>query len=255
MAKERRTTQISTKDLKKGKATDQFISSLATGFSKKQQALEQEKKVKSEKTSTLFKIEILSEELKDKIKSIIKKEYMFRMENYERFPEIYIPISQITGAIGAATKISNVYEILEEFEKKDAEIKLIDNLETPGDKKIQLLPIFDFHLSNSLEQFRPELYQKFKMDLFKILIKNLKTKKTNTVIANLKRNMPKQNEKQIAIVDLLTMLQNFYPAYDKELKYVPDKMTLINQLKKWADQLSKIKPALAEDSAKNQKKK
>ena len=252
MAKERRTTQISTKDLKKTKATDQFISSLATGFSKKQQALEQEKQVAKQKTSTLFKIEVLSDDLKEKIKSIIRKEYLFRMENTVRFPEIYIPISQITGAIGAATKISNVYEILEEFEKKDAEIKLLNIPEAPGDKKIKLIPISDFHVSNSLEHFRPELYKEFKVNLFNNLNKSLKTKKTNAVISNLKRNLPKQNEKQIALVDLLTMLQNYYPAYDKELKYVPDRMKMINLIKKWSDTLSKITPTPAENS-KNKK--
>jgi hypothetical protein len=254
MAKEKRSTQISTKDLKKGKATDQFISSLATGYSKKQKAIQEEKKATEAKTSTLFKIEVLSEEIRSQVKSVIKKEYLFRLEHTEKYPEIYIPISQLSTAITGATKISNVHGILDELAKRDVEIELLKNREMPEDKKIKLFPIHDFHVSSSLEHFRPELYDKFRIALFKTLVRNLKLKKTSSVISKLKRSMPKQNEKQIATVDLLTMLYNYYTEYDKQLKSIPDKPKMIRLLKAWGDTLSKKKPSTLKTTKDTMKK-
>ena len=137
-------------------------------------------------------------ELKNQIIQIIRKEYMYRIENPEKIPEFYIPISEISSQIERRTKINpgELYPILEDLSKRDIEIVLIDNPEEPEDKKIRLLPYTDDSMIYSLASFRPEEYVNFRIYVTKNFLKALNAKKEKRILFQLKKDIPEQTENQ-----------------------------------------------------------
>ncbi len=233
-AKERKALSV-TQPLEKDKASDQFIASLATNYTKKREEKELiEEKAKKEVAFTDKK---LPDYLKNQILDILKKEYIYRVENPESYPDFHYPISHIVNQISMATRISigEIYPILERLSKSDLELNLIKNPEEPEDKKIKFFSIADDEISYALANFRPEEYSEVRIKVIKKFVPLLKQKTTSTILASIKRKIPNQTESQKAWRTLLDNLNSYYQSFTKELLTLPDFKKLpkiINKLKK-----------------------
>ncbi len=234
-AEKRETLILSNKDLKTDKASDQFISSLTSEYSKKQKT-EKLFKQKQKQQIISFKEGELPDYLKYIILEILKKEYIFRIENPEKYPDFHYPISQIVGQIQRDTKIQigDIYPILEKLSRTDLELILLNNPEEPEDKKIKFFPISDDNINYALSNFRPEEYSEVKIKVTKIFQQFLKVKRSNTVIANIKRKIPNKTEDQKFWRELLSTLFDYFPEYEKELEYIPNRVKLRKQIEKIA---------------------
>ena len=173
---------------------------------------------------------------------IIKKEYIYRIENPEKTPDYYIPISEIASQIERRTKITpgELYPILEDLNKKDFELTLIDNPEEPEDKKIKILPFSDETLNFSLSNFRPEEYSAFRIIVTKNFSKALRAKREKNKIFKLKKEIPNQTESQKSLLELLNNLYKYYPLYSDLLSQVPNTQKLLKQLNKWVKAIEKL---------------
>ncbi|MFW9987301.1 MAG: hypothetical protein ACFFC3_01460 [Candidatus Odinarchaeota archaeon] len=217
-----------------GKAANGFITSLSAGYDKKQvaKALHREK---LKDTQISFTTDALAIDLENQVINIIKEEYIYRIENPEKTPEFYIPISKISSEIERKTKISpgELYPILEELNTSDIEVSLIDNPEVPEDKLIKFFPFADDNMCYSLASFRPEEYSEFKNLVMKNFLRFIKTKREKRIIFQLKKDIPNQTESQKSWIELLNNLYRYYPIYKEEITRVPDIKKLIMQLEKW----------------------
>ncbi|MFX1325816.1 MAG: hypothetical protein ACFE8N_12760, partial [Promethearchaeota archaeon] len=247
LEKERKTSRLMTSD-ESSKVADSFISSLTKGFSKKQRDKELFKQRIKEKEVS-FTPGKLTENLKNQVIQIIKKEYIYRIENPEKIPDFYIPISDISNEIEMETKITpgELYPLLDELNKEDIEILLMTNPEEPEDKKIKFLPYADDNLNYSLAHFRPDEYSKFRILVMKNFLKNLKSKKEKRTLFQLKKEIPDLTEAQNSWNYLLTTLYKFYPLYTESLERVPNKNELLKQLDLIKKAFGK-KKALAEET-------
>jgi len=224
-AKERKTTKL-TKPLETDKASDQFIASLASTYDKKQK----EKELLNEegKAKVAFTQKELPDYLKNQILDILKKEYLYRVENPENYLDFHYPISHITNQITLETRISagEIYPILERLSKSDLELTLIKNPEESEDKKIKFFPIADDEISYALSNFRPEEYSEVKIKVIKKLIPLLKQKTTGISLATIQRKIPNQTESQKSWRLLMEYLNNYYPKFTKDLIELPNKRKL-----------------------------
>jgi len=222
LEKDRKTSRL-TSNTEKGEVTNSFISSLSTDYGKKQKDADIRKE-KLEKTEISFSSEQLTENLKNQIFEIIKKEYIYRMENPEKTPDFYIPISEISNEIELATKINpgELYPILEDLNKNDIEITLVKNPDEPEDKKIRFLPFSDDNMNYALANFRPDEYSDFRIIVTKSFLKNLKTKKEKKILFQLKKQIPNNTESQKSWIELLDKLHKYYPAYFEQMEKIPD---------------------------------
>ncbi|MFX1278955.1 MAG: hypothetical protein ACFFA3_06020 [Promethearchaeota archaeon] len=220
LEKDRKTSRLKSVP-ETGEATNSFISSLSTNYGKKQKD-EVLRKEKLKETEISFSS--VTEDLKYQIIQIIKKEYIYRMENPEKTPDFYIPISEIANEIELATKITpgELYLILEEFNKTDLEISLVENPDEPEDKKIKILPFTDDNMNYSLANFRPKEYTNFRIIVTKFFLKNLKAKREKRVLFQIKRQIPDNTESQRSWVVLMDTLYKYYPLYSEQLKRSPD---------------------------------
>lgn len=220
LEKDRKTSRLKSVP-ETGEATNSFISSLSTNYGKKQKD-EVLRKEKLKETEISFSS--VTEDLKYQIIQIIKKEYIYRIENPEKTPDFYIPISEIANEIEFATKITpgELYLILEDFNKTDLEISLVENPDEPEDKKIRILPFTDDNMNYSLSHFRPEEYSNFRILVTKFFLKNLKAKREKRVLFQIKRQIPDNTESQKSWVILMDTLYKYYPLYSEQLKRIPD---------------------------------
>ncbi len=239
LEKDRKTSRLTT-DTEAGKTTNSFISSLTSDFSKKQKDKEMYEE-KRKKAEISFTSEQLTENLKNQIIQIIKKEYTYRLENPGKIPEFYIPISEISNEIELATRITpgELYPILNDFDKNNIEISLVDNPDEPEDKRIRILPFADDNLNYTLVNFRPDEYSKFRILVTKTFLKNLKAKKEKRVLFQLKKQIPNKTETQKSWIELLSILYNVYPIYSEQLEKIPDRTKLRKLLEAMAKVLEK----------------
>jgi len=203
-----------------------FISSLSADYSKKQV----DKELFQQKLQgTEISFADQTESLKNQIISIIKKEYIFRIEKPDKKPEFYIPISEIANEIESATKVTpgELYPILEDLVKNDLELRLIDNPDEPEDKKIKFLPFFDFKMNYSLANFRPDEYSEFRLLVIKNFWKNFKTKRDKRILFQLKKGFIAQTESQAAWLKVLNLLHKNYSLYSKQLSNIPNTQKLL----------------------------
>ncbi|MHA1149884.1 MAG: hypothetical protein ACTSR8_16735 [Promethearchaeota archaeon] len=232
-AEKRKTMKLTKDKLDESKASHQFIGALTSDYSKKRKDEEKIKQKQSSLTKTLtFKTDVFTGTIHDRIIELLKKEYLYRIENEDDYPEYRIPISEIAGKIQSNTKVNpgELYPMLNEISKRDLELNLIPNPKEPDDKMIEFFPIADDAISASLSNFRPDDYEVYQIEVIKKFNAALSKKKVNTVIANLKRTIKNQNEMQKAWTQILTILYNYFPTFQKELKYVPNRMKVINLL-------------------------
>lgn len=224
LEKDRKTSRLTSK-AKTGESTNSFISSLSADYSKKQKDADIRKE-KLKKTEISFSS--VTEDLKNQILQIIKEEYIYRMENLDKIPDFYIPISEISNEIELATRINpgELYPFLEELNKNDIEISLVKNPDEPEDKKIRILPFADDNMNYSLANFRPDEYSKFRIIVTKSFLKNLKAKREKRVLFQLKKEIPSETESQKSWIELLDNLHKYYPLYMEQLEKIPDTLKL-----------------------------
>ncbi|MFW9895045.1 MAG: hypothetical protein ACFFD7_04500 [Candidatus Thorarchaeota archaeon] len=224
LEKESKTSRL-LKNAKSEGSTDIFVSSLTTDYSRKQKDKELHKQ-KLRETSITFTE--LTDNIINQIIGIIKKEYLYRIENPEKNPEFYIPISEISDEIESATRITigELYSIIEQISRKDIELSLVDNPEEPEDKRIKFLPFTDENMIYSLANFRYDEYIKFRITVTKNFLKNLKKKREQRVLAQLKKGIPENTDAQRSWAELLATLHKYYPLYYEQLNTVPDKSKL-----------------------------
>ncbi|MFX0104729.1 MAG: hypothetical protein ACFE75_04470 [Candidatus Hodarchaeota archaeon] len=222
------------KSAKTGQPTDTLISSLSTRYNKKQRDKELFRQ-KTKETQVPFRAEDLSVELKNRIMEIIRKEYLYRIENPEKISEFHYPISEITSQIERKLKINpgEFYLILEDLSNGDIELALIDNPDEPEDKKIRFLPFSDENMIYSLAAFRPEEYSNFRILVTKNFLKALETKKEKKILFQLKKEIPNETESQRSWFKLLNILHKNYPIYAEQISHVPNTQQLLKQLDRW----------------------
>ena len=207
-----------------------FISSLTTDYSKKQR----DKELHNQKLKeTAISFADQTESLKNQIISIIKKEYIFRIERPEKNPEFFIPFSEISNEIESATGVNpgELYLILEDLNKTDLELRLVNNPDEPEDKLITFLPYSDDNLCYSLANFRLEEYIKFRTIVTKNFLKNFRAKRDRKrSIFQLKKGLPNQTETQKSWITVLDILHKDYAKYTEQLNTVPDKNKILKQV-------------------------
>ncbi|MHA2289367.1 MAG: hypothetical protein ACXABG_11335, partial [Promethearchaeota archaeon] len=106
----------------KDKASDLFISSLASDYTKKQKD-ERSFEKKQKDLSISFTQDEIPNSLKNTILEILKKEYVYRIENQDKYPDFNYTISEIASEIQMETRITpgQLYPILESIAKGDME--------------------------------------------------------------------------------------------------------------------------------------
>ncbi|MFX1296726.1 MAG: hypothetical protein ACFFD2_17955 [Promethearchaeota archaeon] len=219
---------------KSEKASDQLIASLTTNYTKKQVDEQEIEKIKKEaRVSEDLKVN-LTDDLKKQLIKMIKDEYLYRIENIDKFSDFQIPISEISDQIELSTKINpgELYPILETLSNTDLEFNLINNPDEPEDKKIKILPFTDDNLNFSLANFRPEEYLKFRIYVTKNFHRALKTKKEKRTLFQLKKEISDKTESQKSWFNLLDNLYKYYPLYAESLSSVPNTTKLRNQIRK-----------------------
>ena len=217
------------KSVGKEQAEDGFISSLTADYSKKQVDKELfQQKIQGTEISFADQ----TENLKNQIISVIKKEYIYRMEKPDKNPEFYIPISEIANEIESATKVTpgELYPLLEDLNKTDLELRLIENPEEPEDKKIKFLPYSDDKMNYSLKNFRPEEYSEFRLSVIKNFWKVFKAKRDKKTIFLLKKGIVARTESQAAWLNVLNLLHKNYSLYSKQLSNIPNTPKLLKQV-------------------------
>ena len=202
------------RDLESDKASDKFMSSLTNTYSKKLKD-ERLREKKQQETVISFTEKEIPESLKDLIIGILKKEYIYRIENNEKYPDFHFSISEIASIVQMETKITpgELYPILENLNTEDIELRLLKNSNEPEDKIIKFFPIADEALIYSLANFRPNEFNKIKIEVVNLFVKFLKRKKSKADISKLKRGVGKNTEEQRLWDSILKSLYNYYPLY------------------------------------------
>ena len=203
------------------KASDRFLSSLATDYTKKQKdELSFERKQKD--LSISFTQEDIPNSLKNAILEILKNEYTYRIENQEKYPDFKYSISEIASEIQMETRITpgQLYPILENISKGDIELTLIKNPDELEDRRINFYPIADDYLCYALANFRPEAYEKIRIRVIKNFIKLLNLSKTKAIFSKLRKEIGEETEGQKAWNGLFKILNNYYPIYTEQVEKV-----------------------------------
>jgi len=210
--------------------TSSFVSSLTSDYSKKQR----DKELFQQKLQgTEISFADQTDSLKNQIISLIKKEYIFRIERPDKNPEFFIPFSEISNEIESATRVNpgELYQILEDLNKTDLELKLVNNPNDPEDKLIMFLPYSDDKICFSLANFHPEEYIKFRTIVTKNFLKNFKAKRDRKrSIFQLKKKVPDQTESQKSWNIVLNILHKDYAKYNELRSKIPDKQGLLKNI-------------------------
>ena len=201
-------------DTNQNKASDQFISSLTSDYTKKQRdelSFEQKKK----DSSLSFIQKEIPQALKNNIIELLKKEYTYRIENQEKYPDFQFCISEIASQIQMETRITpgQLYPILESIATEDIELSLEKNPDEPEDKRINFFPIADDDLNYTLANFRPEIYERIRIKVTNSFLKSLNRKKTKAVFPKLRKEIGENTEEQKTWNEIYKILNNFYPNY------------------------------------------
>jgi len=213
MSKKEKTLKLGG-NLQSNGSSNQFLNSLSTDYTKKQL---DEKNIKTQQKSTTFSFaqKEIPPSLKNNIILTIKKEYTYRIENADKYPDFHFCISEIASEIQSETRITvgELYPILETINESDIEFELLDNQEEPDDKIISFFPIADYDLSYIISNFRPEEYVKIKIRLLKQFLKFFNRKKVKATFTKLKKEITDKNDVDKSWKQILTRLENYFTDY------------------------------------------
>ncbi len=195
---------------------NQFLNSLSIDYTKKQ-VDEQKIKDKQKDTTISFGRKEIPPSLKNNIIRTLKKEYTYRVENTDKYPDFHYCISEIASEIQSETRINvgELYPILETINESDLELELFDNPEEPNDKMISFFPIADDDLSYLILNFRPEEYSKIKVRVQVQFQKFFNRKKVRATLAKLKKGIIDKNDVNKSWKQILTRLENYFTEYSK----------------------------------------
>jgi len=201
-------------DTNQNKGSDQFISSLTSDYKKKQRdELSFEQKQKD--ISVTFTQKEIPQALKNNIIDLLKKEYAYRIENQEKYPDFHYCISEIASQIQMETRITpgQLYPLLEKIAADDLALNLEKNPNEPEDKRISFFPIADDDLSHTIANFRPEEYKKIRIKVTNQFFKFLNRKKSKAIFPKLRKQIGDNTEEQRAWTSVYKILNKFYPEY------------------------------------------
>jgi hypothetical protein len=158
--------------------------------------------------------------LKQSILDILKEEYIFRIENEEKYPNFNYAISDVASKVQIETRISpgELYPILESLDQSDIELKLLKNPDEPEDKIISFLPLADDDLNYVLLSFRPSYYSKIKVEIMNRFVKCLKRKRVKATLSKVKKQIPNNNEAQKQWNALFRILIDYFPFYEESIE-------------------------------------
>ena len=201
-------------DYKSDKATDLFLTSLSNDFTKKQKDLKRFEKKQKDSEITFINKEI-PENLKENLIQILKKEYIYRMENEDKYPDFHYSISEIASQAQMETRVTpgELYPILEYISASDLELELLENPEEPEDKIISFFPYGDEALLYTIASFRPEEYNRIKKEVNKIFLRYLRKKPSKASISKLRKGIGSNTEAQKKWNEILRILYEYYPIY------------------------------------------
>jgi len=224
MAEEKKDLKLS-KELDTEKASDMFISSLSADYSKKVKSQKQSEIKQRKAQRLLAKRREISEESKQVLFEILKKEYIYRIENPNSYPEIYYPISNITYEIQKNTKlnIGEIYPYLEELSKSDIELIILDNPDNPDEKIIKFFPIADDAMCFALSHFRPDEYKEMQEQVRQLYNQNLSTRRNLSLLKNITKEIAGTNDQQKIWIEILTYLERNYNTYKNRYISRPSK--------------------------------
>ena len=210
-------------DNEKDSPSMQFFSSLIQNLDKKQKELDDETK-KNITSKITFKKKGIPESLKLKIMEILRKEYIRRIEDIEKFPDFHYSISEIALKIQEETRISpgELFPILEYISKTDLEFELIPNPQLPEDKRIYFFPLSDERLNNSLKSFRPKEYREIQKLILKLFLKYLKTKKNRNFFKQIRNSFSRKGEMQESWRNIYAIIENYYPKFKETIQKIRD---------------------------------
>jgi hypothetical protein len=209
MRKRGKTLKLST-STNNEKASDQFLNSLSTNYSKKVQ-----EEAGQKGTTIFFKMNQIPATLQESILDLLKKEFIYRIENEDKYPDIHFPISEIASQIQLETRINpgELYPILENLSRHDIEFELIANPDEPEDKLISFFPIADEDMLYSLMNFRNEEFLKIRTRIIKQFFKFFNRKRVMATFGKLKNKIPNNSEEQKAWRELLTRLNDNFKDF------------------------------------------
>ena len=146
---------------------------------------------------------------------MLKKEYVYRIENPEKYSDFHYCISEIASQIQIETRITpgQLYPLLENIAAGDLELILEKNPDEPEDKRINFFPIADDNLSLTIANFRPEVYEKIRIKITKQFFKFLNRKKSKAIFSKLRKQIGENTEEQRAWNEIYKKLSTFYPKY------------------------------------------
>ncbi|MHA1191928.1 MAG: hypothetical protein ACTSP9_06480 [Promethearchaeota archaeon] len=213
MAKKEKTLKLEG-DLQTNENSHQFLNSLSTDYTKKQ-ADEQKIKDNQKDTTISFARKEIPPSLKNNIIRTLKKEYRYRVENTDKYPDFHFCISEMASEIQSETRINvgELYPILETLSASDIEFELFNNPEEPNDKIINFFPIADDDLSYVILNFRPEEYGKIKVRVIKQFQKFFKRKKVKATFGKLKKGIIDRNDVDKSWKQILTRLEKSFTDY------------------------------------------
>ncbi|MHA1104976.1 MAG: hypothetical protein ACTSPN_04550 [Promethearchaeota archaeon] len=213
MSKKEKTLKLEG-DLQTNENSHQFLNSLSTDYTKKQ--LDEQKIKDKQKDSIIsFIRKEIPPSLKNNIIRVLKKEYRYRIENTDKYPDFHFCVSEIASEIQSETRITvgELYPILETINESDIEFELFDNPEEPNDKIINFFPIADDDLSYVILNFRPEEYGKIKVRVIKQFQKFFKRKKVKATLGKLKKGIIDRNDVDKSWKQILTRLEKYFTDY------------------------------------------
>ena len=207
------------KSVETKKASYQFLNSLATDITKKHRD-EVKIKLKQNRTEISFSKKEVPDLLKRDIIDILKKEYIYRIENEDKYPEFAFPISEIASKVQLETKINpgELYPLLETLNQTDIELQLLENPDEPEDKIISFLPLADEDLNYVLLSFRPSQYSKIKIEIMNQFIKCLKRKRVKATLSKVKTKIPNENTGHKQWNVLYRILIDYFPSYEEHIE-------------------------------------
>jgi len=210
-------------------ATDMFLSSLSADYTKKQR--DQKVIGQKQKSSAIsFTQKELASSLKEQIIDILKKEYIYRIENEDKYPNFFFTISEMAAEIQLQTRVTpgELYPILESINQTDIEFTLIDNPDEPEDKIIAFFPIADDSLNYTIQSFRPEEFKRIKTEITKSFIKFLNKKRSKASINKLRKDIKGNNDLERNWIQILKILYDNYPKFQE----IKEKLEKSEDLKK-----------------------
>jgi hypothetical protein len=155
--------------------------------------------------------------LRNNIINILKKEYRYRIEHDDKYPDFRYSISEIASEIQSATRITvgELYPILESISYDDIELELYDNPEEPDDKIISFFPIADDDLNYVIYNFRPEEFNQIKIRVINQFQKFFKRKRVKATFGKIRKGITNRTETDKSWKQIMTRMEHYFTDFSE----------------------------------------